>query len=210
MKRTKLCLMGIGIAALFLLAPQARAEMQSGLFRIHLDTPILGVGVGGINPDGPGGKSTFSGFQVGLGTPSMGLGLGGTLGKGFVLGGKATVAMAASDWYLADESEHFVWSLVPYIEYVFLQGLARPFVMGQLGFEGLHDTMGDVKYGWWSFLFGIGGGVHFMLSPKVSIDALLDLQQRFGTGRTKVGPIKDGFNHWRFSMNILLGLSIWL
>jgi hypothetical protein len=118
--------------------------------------------------------------------------------------------MASSDWFLNDDSEIFVWSLVPYFEYVFLSGVARPFVMAQLGFEGAHDSPGDTDYGWWSLLFGIGGGAHFFLADKLSVDAILQLQQRFGTGRLETPATETDFSHWRFSMGILFGISAWL
>jgi hypothetical protein len=88
MKKQMHFLSVISLLAVTLGCFNATADVPSGRFRLHLDTPILGVGVGELDWEGPGGENDFEGFQVGVGTPGMGIGFGGTLGRGIVIGGK--------------------------------------------------------------------------------------------------------------------------
>jgi len=99
-----------------------------------------------------------------------------------------------------------VWSILPYLEYVWLTGIVRPFVKGQLGIEGLHDE----NYDFFGILLGAGGGIHiFPNTDRLSLDVNGDFTFRFGGGDANDDAAGGHFNHWRFAFAIAFGISGW-
>ena len=195
------------MGALMVLPGRANAELQKGMFRLHLESTILGVGLGETKVDGQDQSQDYSGVSVGI-LPAGAIGLAGTLGSGWVLGGRVTFGLDSGDWFPGSNGDAFVWSLIPYFEYVFLTGLFRPFVTAELGFEGMTSN-DDGDYGWWGMVLGGGGGAHLFLRDNISLDFTLMLAYRFGTGHWGAGPGETDLSHWRFSFDTLFGLSAW-
>lgn len=197
----------LGAICVYLMTTSVRAEMPNGMFRLHLFSNIIEVGTGEVTPDG-GAEDQFGGLEFGAGLSRFGIGFGYTLGKGFVIGGRVALGSESYDWSPGNDGDHFLCSVIPYVEYVFLNTRVRPFVRGMLGFEGAHYDNGG---GFWGFVTGGGGGIHVFLRPNVSMDFVLDLAIRGGTGHWDNGNAPDvDYSHWRFSFSTLFGLSAWL
>ncbi|MBN2341440.1 MAG: hypothetical protein JXX29_00470 [Deltaproteobacteria bacterium] len=193
---------------LLLAASPAKAELPSKMFRLHLFSNVLEVGTGETSTNDEPDEG-YGGLEIGAGMSRFGVGLAGTLGSGFVLGGRVALGQEAGNWTPGNDDEGFVWSVAPYLEYVFLSTRVRPFVKAIAGFEGSHW---ENNGGFWGALFGGGGGIHIFLRPNVSIDIDLDLVFRVGTGEwsgNRNTP-DDDFSHWRFYFGTLFGLSAWL
>ncbi|MCP4707099.1 MAG: hypothetical protein GY869_00620, partial [Planctomycetes bacterium] len=152
------------------------------------------------------GEDDFSVPTVGVGMASAGIGFGYTVIDKLVIGGRLTLGMDGYDEYHFDDWG-FVWSVLPFAEYVFLSGLVRPFVMGTLGFEGRNDDFGRDRW-WWGFTFGRGGGIHFFLQDNISLDLIGMFLFTVGTGERDFGRDED-FTHWRFRLSVLVGISGW-
>lgn len=207
----------ISIAILAAFSSVAAAQTRAGLVKIHLDTSLFGFGVGEEDYDNSNLERDYDQITVGLGTPSAGIGGGYTIIDGLVVGGKVTLALDGWDKYHYD-SGGFTWSVMPYVEYIWLAGIFRPFVMGTLGFEGFvlndDDTI-DQDKNWWNFTFGAGGGAHFFLYDRISLDATLLFTFGVGTGERETATIGGNrvtadFSHWRFLFMTLIGISVWL
>ncbi|MCP4606610.1 MAG: hypothetical protein GY847_39890 [Proteobacteria bacterium] len=196
------------VAGILMVPIQSRAVTRAGLFKISLDSKLFGFCVGERDFD-DGGDPDFESPTVGIGLSSAGIGFGYTVINGLVIGARVTTGLEGLDVYHIDD-EVFIWSVLPYAEYIFLSGLVRPFVMGTLGFEGMRtDDFGNDTW-WWGFTFGGGGGVHFFVVENVSIDATLLATFTVGTGEqdNNRGPDED-FSHWHFKFSTLAGMSAW-
>lgn len=198
----------IGAVCLMLVSSVTKAELPKKLFRLHLFSNVLEVGTGETTTNN-GPDDGYGGLEVGAGMSRFGLGFAATFGRGFVLGGRVAFGQEAYNWQPGSDGDHFLWSVAPYLEYVFLTTRVRPFVKGVAGFEGAQYDSG---VGFWGAIFGGGGGIHIFLRPTVSIDIDLDLVFRVGTGEWNDAPNtpNDDFSHWRFSFGTLFGLSAWL
>ena len=208
----------ITIAILVAFSSVATAQTRAGLVKIHLDTSLFGFGVGEEDYDDDNiNDRDYDQITVGLGTPSAGIGGGYTVIDGLVVGGKVAVALDGWDKYHFD-SGGFTWSIMPYVEYIWLAGIFRPFVIGTLGFEGffIDDNViaTNQKKHWWNFTFGGGGGAHFFLYDRISLDATLLFTFGVGTGEREISlvnrTVTDDFTHWRFLFMTLIGISVWL
>jgi len=63
-----------------------------------------------------------------------------------------------------------LFALIPYLEYMFLEGNIRPFIGGQAGFQVIFPDGADAA-GW--FIGGPMGGVHIFATPSFSISPTL-------------------------------------
>jgi hypothetical protein len=198
----------------FLMPGELFALTRAKLTRVHLDTTLFRAGIGEHDYD-DGAEVDHNGFTGGFGMSSAGIGAGFAVIDGLVVGGKLTLGAEGYDPYHVDGTG-FAWSIMPYVEYIFLDGLARPFVMGTLGFEGRNDMPDDDDYWWWAFAFGMGGGVHLFVFDNLSFDIGLLVGFDFGTGENENFPVgkptvtDDDFDHWMFKLEILLGISGWI
>ncbi len=198
----KLILISVLLAALA--APLiGEAAVPRGAFRLSFDTTFFRFGVGEREYDGR--EQNFDAATFGIGMPSYGVGFGGAVTDNVVIGGRLTMGLEGYDHYHQD-ADGFVWQVLPYVEYVFLAGIFRPFVMGILGFQGRGDLdeMGDDS--WWGFTAGGGGGFHLFFFSNLSLDVTLAADYTVGTGET---PRNQDFGHWRFTFGALVGLSGW-
>ena len=194
----------LGALAFSLVSAQAAAWMPEKQLRVHLESHLLEVATGEVNPDGPG-EADFGEVEIGIGMDKGAVGFGVTLGPGFVLGGRLILDQETDTWGFGD-NEWFVWSILPYLEYVWLTGIVRPFVKGQLGIEGLHDE----NYDFFGILLGAGGGIHiFPNTDRLSLDVNGDFTFRFGGGDANDDAAGGHFNHWRFAFAIAFGISGW-
>ena len=189
-----------------LLAPtKSMATTQKGLFKLSLDSTFFRFGTGEVDfDDGP--EDDFDTATVGIGMHDTSISFGFTVIPGLVIGGRVTFGLQGFDFYQWDH-EVFVWSVLPYVEYVFLDGVPRPFVMGIAGFEGMNSD--DFDMWWWGFKVGGGGGAHFFVMDRLSLDAFLLLAFDVGTGEIEVPGDDVDFSHWRFSVSTLVGMSAW-
>ena len=103
----------------------------------------------------------------------------------------------------------FSLAVLPYLEYVFLNGVVRPFVSGTFGLEtwiqgegGDYHTIGALIAG--------GGGAHFYIGQNLSIDLTGLLGVYMGGGELDGEPSSsDNFFDVAFRLAILFGLSGW-
>lgn len=196
------------LLSVLVMSSASHAELPAGMFRLHMSQTFLEVGTGEVNPEGNANDQQYSGLEVGVGMDRFGLGFGFALGGKLLLGAKVALGQESGDWHPGSEDEHFLISGIPYLEFVFLTTRIRPFAKVMLGMEGAHYENGG---GFWGIVMGGGGGLHFFLTPSVSIDADLELAFRLGTGHWDNGNNPDiDFSHWRFSFATLVGLSAWL
>ncbi|MDJ0764343.1 MAG: hypothetical protein QNJ97_15295 [Myxococcota bacterium] len=196
----------LGIAILGLMPGRLSALTDAGLFKLSLNSTFFRFGMGEVDVEDQPGERDYDAATVGVGMQNAGIGFGYTVIPGLVVGGTVTLGLQGLDEFHGDD-EAFIWQLLPYVEYIFLDGLVRPFVRGTVGFEGLSsDEFGDVW--WWGFTFGAGGGAHFFIRDYISLDALLMLGFTVGTGEFEAGNDRD-FSHWRFRISALLGMSAW-
>ena len=212
--KTRVTILFAACLLLFLAPGELHALTRAKLTRIQLDTTLFRGGIGEHDyNDGP--EYDNNGFTGGLGLSSGGIGAGYMVLDGLLVGGKLTLGAEGYDKYHVDGTG-FVWSVMPYVEYIFLDGMARPFVMGTLGFEGRNNMPNDDDYWWWAFAFALGGGVHLFVFDNLSFDAGLSFGFDFGTGENKSWATgrpnvhDDGFSHWLFKIEILLGISAWI
>ncbi len=199
----------VAIVTCVLLAPQrSMAVTRAGLFKLSLDSSFFGFGMGEVDPDG-GRTNDFDSPTFGVGLSSPGIGLGYTVIDCLVIGGRVTLGVQGyDDLFRNDES--FYWSVLPYFEYIFLSGVARPFVTGTIGFEGVkEDAFDDHGRRWWGFTFGGGGGAHFFVIDQVSIDAMLLITFTVGRGEDERPDDDLDFKLWHFKLSGLFGLSAW-
>jgi hypothetical protein len=184
------------------------AELPAGIFRLHMSSTFVEVGTGETEADGQSDEG-YGGLELGLGMSRFAIGAGFGLGGKLLIGAKLAIGQESSDWWPGDEAETFIFSAIPYIEFVFLQSRVKPFAKAMAGVEG---SRREDESGFWGIVLGGGGGLHFFLTQSVSVDADLELNFRFGTGHFALpGPADDiDFSHWRFSFATLLGLSAWL
>jgi len=201
------------LAALFLSAVVAPltsvAETPAGLFRANLDSMLFGFGSGEFEHDNDNVEHDFDAATVGLGLDSAGVGLGYTVIDGLLIGGRISLGLRGFDDYL-DDSDAFFWSVLPYGEYIFLDGVARPFVTAVLGFEGKNFDQDAGDRWWWGFEIGAGGGGHFFVLDQLSLDATMLFSFIVGTGEDESAANNTvDFNHWRFRLSALVGLSAW-
>ena len=167
--------------------------LDSTLFRYSL-----------VNEEVDGGaESDFDSVSFGAGIPNAGLNFGGTVLNGLVLGGRVNVGRYGQDQLLEDYSL-VIWSVLPYLEYVFLDGVFRPFVTVIAGVEGVADYLNDDTW-WWGFNVSGGGGFHFFVHQHISIDFSLLAGFVIGSGERN----NQDFQHRRFTMSCLFGVSGW-
>jgi hypothetical protein len=200
------------IGTLIFLVPltsKATAGTASGLFRIHLDTTVFRVGIGEIDPD-DSPANDYDGFTGGIGLESAGIGFGYTVINGLVIGGKLSFGADGFDKYHSDVTG-FRWSIMPYVEYIFLDGLLRPFVIGIFGFQGRNNLPQTDDYWDWAFTFSAGGGLHIFVFNNLSFDGTMLFGFDVGAGEYEFGTPRGDvhFNHWKFKLDLLLGMSVW-
>jgi hypothetical protein len=197
----------LAIAAVLLLAPlesnaMPRVGTGAGLWTVNLDTTLFGFGTGNINfKDATIADAEFDAVTGGIGMGNAAIGAGYTLIDGLVLGIRVRFGAQGMDEYRIDDTV-FVWSFIPYVEYIFLDGLWRPFVTGELGFDG--KASDDNWY--WGCTIGVGGGVHAFIFNNFSVDGRMMFDINFGSGEIATN---DAFRQWRFGISGLVGMSVW-
>jgi hypothetical protein len=195
------------IAAVMLLAPLESQAMpvagtKAGLWTVSLDTSLFGFGTGGLNfKDNTIGDVSYDAVTGGIGMGNAAIGAGYTVIDGLVIGMRVRFGAQGMDEYRIDDTV-FVWSFIPYAEYIFLDGLWRPFVTGELGFDG--KASDDNWY--WGCTIGVGGGLHVFLFNNFSVDGRMMFDINFGSGEIATN---DAFRQWRFGITGLLGMSVW-
>jgi hypothetical protein len=178
------------------------AGTRAGQFTVNLDTTLFGFGTGKINyKDSALPDYQFDAVTGGIGMGNASIGAGYTVIDGLLIGMRVRFGAQGMDEYRLDDTV-FVWSFMPYAEYIFLDGLWRPFVTAGLGFEGKNND----DFWYWGFTIGMGGGLHVFLFNNFSVDGRMMFDINFGSGET---PANDKFGQWRFGISGLLGMSVW-
>jgi len=196
------------ICSIALHSEPAHGALRKGYLRLGFDSTFLRFGLANYNP-AESSDTTITAITAGAAMPNTGVVFGYSVLGGLVLGARLNVGIAGSDQYFAED--HFVsWSVYPYLEYVFLKEIVRPFLTVQIGAEGLVHYQADDTW-WWGFNFGGGFGIHFFLHQNVSIDVALMPGFTIGTGEmASPGQAQvTEFKHWRFTVAIPVGVSGW-
>jgi len=194
----------------------AAAEIEKGTLRLHLESTFFGFSKGELDPEGPV-LWDFQSIHFGIGTPErefslarQSVGFGFALIPNLVLGGRVTMALLARNDDIRD-STFFVMGLVPYVEYVFLDGTWRPFVTGMIGVEGWFGETRNADYRLVNFVGGAGGGLHVFLAPQFSIDATALFSFAVGGGTEEYERRRErDLRFWAIEIGLLLGLSGWI
>jgi len=180
----------------------SEAYLRKGLFRLGLESTLFRFSVGDYDfKNGP--AHDVENIAFGVGVPKAGLHLAGTVVNGLVFGGRITIGMTSED-QLFEDDQYFTWSVLPYLEYVFLRRVFRPFVTVMAGVEGIARYPQDDTW-WWGFEAAGGGGFHFFVFQNLSIDLTFLAGGIFGGGREQ----NVEFQHWRFFTSMLFGISGW-
>lgn len=185
-----------------LFAQDGHGYVRKGLYRLGFDSNVFRFGLVNIAYENTQDDSLRS-FTAGAGMANTGLVLGMTVKNGLLLGARLNIGLAGQGELLSDE-HYFSWGVSPFLEYVFLDRVVRPFLSVALGAQGASSYADDDSL-WWGFRFGGGGGVHFFLHQSVSVDLALDLGYALGRGR----QFDADFKHWQLSTSVLLGTSGW-
>ena len=195
------------VVGCFLVPITGRASLQKGLFKFGFDSTLFRFGLVNYDPHGPDEKD-FDNISFGIGIPNGGLIFGYCVVNGLVLGARVSVGLQGYDDYIRDE-QVVIWSAMPFLEYIFLRRVFRPFFMVTLGMEGVNAYRHDDTW-WWAFKAAGGGGAHIFAHPRVSIDFTLLAGFAIGHGEN-VGLPNPGpkYEHWRFMAECLLGVSGW-
>ena len=150
-------------------------------FRAQIDTTFLSAGLGDVNSFQIGLNPRPGGDRVGTSTP--GLGFGYAFSNNLYVGGRLQLGFSSTDEEndgLNFEQKYFDWQVLPYGEYLFLDGPLRPFVAAQVGVGGTKLT-GDVPDRHTvQFIISGGGGVHYFLAPGFSFDAMMLFEMLVG------------------------------
>jgi len=208
----KYILGSIAVFTLLSMPGLSSAGIPSGTKRLHLDTMFLGFMFVNTDPeDGPDIETST--FSIGLGKPQVGAGFGISIIDNLVLGARftgyfETVHNDDADW----RENTFYWGVLPYVEYIFLNQLVRPFIMGTTGFRGdvMRGEAGDADWegSTWAFLIGGGGGVHFFVTRNFSIDLIGLFEYSIAKHREEYGDEEEATSNI-FELSLLLGLSGW-
>ena len=192
-------------------APDSAAALVTrGTLRPSMDTVLMQYRNGSVDPEDRNDRD-YDDIGLGLGLPYAGVGFGVAVIDNLLIGGRLTLG------YQNDEVEdfdlsRFTWGVLPYVEYVFLDGVVRPFVMGTLGFEGETGEQDNDDFKEFRFAFGGGGGAHFFIAPVFSIDATMLVWGRVGKGEWDYrGTVLRDYDYSvrEFRIDTLFGLSGW-
>lgn len=188
--------------ALLSLPQEGNASLRKGYLRLGFDSTFFRFGVTNYAPKNLEDDYKTA-FNLGAGMPNTGIIIGYSALNGFVLGARLNLGLASADDYFDDD--HFLaWAAAPFMEYIFLKGVIRPFLTASVGVNGVASYQSDDTW-WWGFTFSGGGGIHFFAHQNVSID--LSLLPGFTLGSGKADGLE--FKHWRFTVAVPLGISGW-
>lgn len=214
----KRLLLSAVIGALLLARPGVSgAEVAKGTLRLHLESSFITFYKGQFTVD-DAPNLRLSGVSFGIGAPerefSMGrqsVGIGGALIPNLILGGRVSLALVdRDDRYYWNDTTLFVMGVIPYLEYIFLDGTWRPFVTAQVGMEGWFGDVADNSFRLATFVSGAGGGLHVFLAPQFSIDATALFTFAVGGGRWHRNRANRDMSYWCLDLSVLLGLSGWI
>jgi hypothetical protein len=195
------------LCALIFCPPATEASLRTGTFRLGLDSTLFRFSYIEYQKAGES-DNDFYDTSLGLGVSNPGLNIGTTILDGLVLGGRISVGRIGQDQFL-NSGQYINWSALPYFEYVFSEGVLRPYIALQFGAEGVAKYPND-DTSWWSFDIQAGGGLHFFAYQYISIDLGLLAGFAVGTGVVSDTVNSTEFRHWRFTASCLLGVSGWL
>ncbi len=167
-------------------APVARADAGAGAIRLGADVPVFALNdFPDANPSltlqaGPWGNAF--GYLGPL--PLVGASFGYQVTDAIVIGARAGFGIGVVHSQVdtpfgtvVNDTNVGAIGLLPYFEYLFLDGNIRPFVGAQAGFQVFWPDSGD---GQGAFIGGGLGGVHIFATPSFSISpiAYLDFVYR--------------------------------
>ena len=206
----KTCFAVIAVVSFLTLSGSALSQkhgssyVDQGTLRFHLDVAILSYKYDA--------KAERSGpfHMLWSSSPYMGFGVSYAIIDRLLLGARVMFGYTDGNPDEHEPGENYTvrFGFVPYVEYLFfpLRWLS-PFVAGQLGVEGT-ETPNNSN---WTFITGPGGGIHFFLNPKFSMDLTSFFCYHGGHRKRKDdrgGDKKDPLH--AISLSVLFGLSGWI
>ena len=198
----RILILGMIVTSFGLLLPdRVEALVRAGTLRPSLETSVLGVNAGKRDR---GDEADLSDVHVGLGNSAI-PGFGVAVIDRLLIGGRVALHFRHNEvggW----ERNDFGWDVLPYAEYIFLDGVACPFVTATLGIEGWTIENPDM----WkvAFYVGGGGGAHFFFHERISLDATLLLGFSVGGGEEEADPDIE-FVDVLFRLSTFVGFSGW-
>ena len=195
----------IALGVLTFLASTASAQAIDGSLRLHLEVPVLGYQSQELTADGADDGASISIVTVGPSTSTLGFGLGYGLSDMLVLGTNVALQHTSVSPEEGDSASTTSVQLLPYIEAVFGQGSARPFVGGNLMLQIRSGENTDAT------MFGLGalGGVHAFLNEWVSLDVSARIYYMTGTVTVDNGVAESDADMSELGVLLLLGVSGW-
>jgi opacity protein-like surface antigen len=199
------------------------------------------VGFGFARPlagdGGIGGFNGLNGLVVASGRSMFGLGLGYGISRYLILGARMGMSfdhLSSPNTDPADPTRttynYFSTVFTPYLEILPLpRGRILPFILVRSGFQaasagarttGVDPILGDLsalnRSSTIAPTVGIGGGAHFLITERFSLDASLMFDYRWYFGRSRTqnngGPTvtSDWQKSWQsFSLGAVVGFSVW-
>lgn len=199
-----LTLASLTLVALLLAAP-ASAQQVNGALRLHLETRVLGFESLTVNPEGPPASETTTTTTFGPGASGLGFGLGFGVSDNLVVGGNVTLQFRSENPDDGRTRSGQNLTLMPYIEALFGDSGARPFLGGALLLS--FDSFDDVS----TTLFGLAGigGVHIFITDSYSLDVSGRLYVNTGSTSFDAGGNTFDASITQFGLIALLGVSGW-
>lgn len=195
----------IALGTIVLSASSASAQIDGSL-RLHLEVPVLAYVSETNTPDGADDGASVSYLSVGPGSSGFGIGLGYGLSEMIVLGTNVAFQLTSISPEEGDSVSVTNAQIQPYLEAVFGEGTARPFVGAHLSLEINSTENTDTT------LFGLGalGGVHIFLADSFSFDISGRLSFATGSRTVELEPTGEAETDIsQIGVVVLIGLSGW-
>jgi hypothetical protein len=155
-------------------ASSAAAQPGTGAIRLGADVPVLTLQhfPDPDQADPPDPSFAFGLWGTDLFVHQVGASVGYQLTDALVLGGRVGFGVYVVDTggFFGGNNTTGLFSLLPFVEYMFGSGDLRPFVGGQVGFQAIFPEDADAQ-AW--FIGGAMGGLHFFAADGFSISPTL-------------------------------------
>lgn len=219
--RAKWCAL-ISLISFSFNCPSALAEIKPGRWKIGAGTVFLHFADGKYSdaegreiPPAFQDDVDYQNFTFGLGEPQAGVDVGAAVFDNLLIGarlrlGYDTQTVEYGNQAETDNQSAFTLSFLPYAEYVFLDGLLRPFIVVVTGVDGRVGEMDDTGVSQWAFFAGAGGGAHIFLGESFSLDFSLIPGLGVGRGKNEIEDRQWKYDNLYFDLTLAIGVSGWI